>query len=108
MANSTLYRVRIFYGLENSSTFRNTNESFKAADPIPCQDYGDCKVLNDVIIGAVADGAGSAKYADIGAQIAIKTALGYLTGVEEWLQKRKRFWQLNPQLLSEKQARKLL
>jgi hypothetical protein len=35
---------------------------------IPCQDYGDCKVLNDVIIGAVADGAGSAKYADIGAQ----------------------------------------
>lgn len=74
---------------------------------IPCQDYGDCKVLNDVIIGAVADGAGSAKYADIGAKIAVKTALRYLTGVEEWLQKRKRFWQLNPQPLSEEQARKL-
>ena len=50
---------------------------------IPCQDYGGCKVLNDVIIGAIADGAGSAKYADIGAQLAVKTVLGYLTGVEE-------------------------
>lgn len=74
---------------------------------IPCQDYGGCKVLNDVIIGAVADGAGSAKYADTGAQLAVKTALGYLTGIEEWLQKHKRFWQLHPQPLSEERARKL-
>ena len=74
---------------------------------MPCQDYGGCKVLNDVILGVVADGAGSAKHADIGAKLVVKTVLGYLTGIEEWLQQRKRFWQLNPQPLSEEQARKL-
>ena len=74
---------------------------------LPCQDYGGCKILNKVILGAVADGAGSAKYSDIGAKVAVKTALGYLTGVEEWLQKRLRFWQSHPQALSEEQARRL-
>jgi hypothetical protein len=33
---------------------------------IPCQDYDNYPILNDVIVGAVADGAGSAKYADVG------------------------------------------
>lgn len=34
---------------------------------MPCQDYGSYKILNNVMVGAVADGAGSAKYADVGA-----------------------------------------
>ncbi|BAU63988.1 hypothetical protein STA3757_13570 [Stanieria sp. NIES-3757] len=46
---------------------------------MPCQDYGSYKILDDVIIGAVADGAGSAKYADIGAKLAVKTALEAFT-----------------------------
>jgi serine/threonine protein phosphatase PrpC len=38
----------------------------------PCQDYGSyCLLNNDVIVGAVADGAGSAKYSDVGAQLAV-------------------------------------
>lgn len=74
---------------------------------MPCQDYGDCKILKDVIVGAVADGAGSAKHADVGAKLAVKTVLGYLTGLSEWLQKRKRFCHLTFEPLSEEQARLL-
>ena len=53
---------------------------------MPCQDYGGCKILNDVIVGAVADGAGSVKYASVGAKLAVKTVLEYLTDVDEWRQ----------------------
>ncbi|KJH70313.1 PP2C family serine/threonine-protein phosphatase [Aliterella atlantica] len=74
---------------------------------MPCQDYGGYKVLNNVLIGAVADGAGSAKYAETGAKLAVEKALAYLTGIEAWLQKHKRFWQLQPQPLSEEQASKI-
>lgn len=51
-----------------------------------CQDYGDYKLINNVIIGAVSDGAGSAKFSNIGSQIAVKTALLHL---EKWLLKLK-------------------
>lgn len=70
---------------------------------IPCQDYGSYKILNDVIIGAVADGAGSAEYADVGAKLAVKTALEYLT----YLHNQNSFWGLNPQPLSEEAAREI-
>lgn len=46
---------------------------------MPCQDYGSYQILDDVIIGAVADGAGSAKYAEIGAELAVKTVLEAFT-----------------------------
>ena len=46
---------------------------------LPCQDYGSYVVQSDTMIGAVADGAGSAKYSDIGAQLAVKTALATLS-----------------------------
>lgn len=42
---------------------RSTVGTSHLKQQMPCQDYGDYKVLNKVIIGAVADGAGSAKYA---------------------------------------------
>lgn len=74
---------------------------------LPCQDYGGCKILNNMIVGAVADGAGSAKYADIGANLAVETVLEYLAGVEQWLQKHKQVGELHPQPLSELEARKL-
>jgi Protein phosphatase 2C len=45
---------------------------------IPCQDYSEHKVIDDVIVGAVADGAGSAKFSDIGAKLAVQTALSHL------------------------------
>lgn len=74
---------------------------------MPCQDFGDYRILNDVIVGAVADGAGSAKYADIGAKLAVKTVLGYLAGIEEWLRKRKNFCLVTQEPLSNEQARRL-
>ena len=46
---------------------------------MPCQDYGGYKILNQALIGAVADGAGSAKYSDIGAKLAVETVLEALT-----------------------------
>jgi hypothetical protein len=61
---------------------------------IPCQDYGNCKILfNDVIVGAVADGAGSAKFSHIGAQLAVEKAISHL---ETWiikLKQKKPNWQ---------------
>ncbi len=44
-----------------------------------CQDYGHYRIFKDVIVGAVADGAGSAKYSDVGAQLAVETVLDYLS-----------------------------
>jgi hypothetical protein len=53
---------------------------------LPCQDYGAYKLLGqDVLIGAVADGAGSAKHSDFGAKITVKAALQFL---EENLKKK--------------------
>ncbi len=41
----------------------------------PCQDYGNYCVEAPYLFGAVSDGAGSAKHSEIGAQIAVETAL---------------------------------
>jgi hypothetical protein len=46
---------------------------------IPCQDYGDYKIIDRTIIGVVADGAGSAKYSDMGAKLAVNTVLKTFT-----------------------------
>ena len=46
---------------------------------IPCQDYSDYKIINDAIIGVVADGAGSAKHSDVGARLAVNTVLEAVT-----------------------------
>lgn len=64
---------------------------------MPCQDYGQYIIAtDDIIVGAVADGAGSAKYSDIGAELAVKTCL---LNLGEWLESQKH---LSP--LSEQQA----
>lgn len=41
----------------------------------PCQDYGRYRTENGYLFGAVADGAGSAKHSEVGAQIAVESAL---------------------------------
>lgn len=66
---------------------------------LPCQDYGQYIIADDVVIGAVSDGAGSAKYADEGAELAVKTAL---SSIEQWLRSQT---ELKP--VSEEQARDL-
>jgi serine/threonine protein phosphatase PrpC len=54
---------------------------------IACQDYASYQVFEDVIVGAVADGAGSAKYAEVGSQLAVETTLKFLS---DYLEKRKK------------------
>ncbi len=46
---------------------------------MPCQDYSGYKIINNALIGAVADGAGSAKYSDVGAKLAVETVLEAFT-----------------------------
>lgn len=46
---------------------------------MPCQDYGDYKIIDRTIIGVVADGAGSAKHSDTGAEITVNTVLETFT-----------------------------
>jgi serine/threonine protein phosphatase PrpC len=60
---------------------------------MPCQDYGGDRILDQVMLGAVADGAGSAKHADRGAQIVVETMLNYLVQSEAYLQRHQCSWQ---------------
>lgn len=53
---------------------------------LPCQDAGGSRILGDIMLGAIADGAGSASQSEIGANLAVKTTLDYLTNLEQWLQ----------------------
>ena len=46
---------------------------------MPCQDYSAYKIINDAIIGVVADGAGSAKHSEAGAKLAVNTVLKIIT-----------------------------
>lgn len=50
---------------------------------IVCQDYGDYRILDDVIVGAVADGAGSAKHSDVGSKLAVETVLKCFSDINE-------------------------
>ncbi|MCC5643390.1 protein phosphatase 2C domain-containing protein [Nostoc sp. CHAB 5824] len=50
---------------------------------IGCQDYGDYCIFDDVIVGAVADGAGSAKYSDVGSKLAVETVLKCFSDINE-------------------------
>ncbi|MBD2690693.1 protein phosphatase 2C domain-containing protein [Anabaena catenula] len=50
---------------------------------IPCQDCGDYRIFNDVIVGVVADGAGSAKSSHIGSKLAVKTVIKCFTDINE-------------------------
>ncbi|WP_338422938.1 protein phosphatase 2C domain-containing protein [Anabaena sphaerica] len=74
---------------------------------IPCQDCGNYRIFHNVIVGAVADVAGSAKYSHIGSTVAVGTAIKYLSKISEYLQNRKRFWERFSQPLSEPEAKKL-
>ncbi len=48
---------------------------------IPCQDACEYRALDDgIVIGALADGAGSARYARQGSSIAVRAAVEYLAG----------------------------
>jgi hypothetical protein len=43
-----------------------------------CQDHGAVLIQPTIVFGAVADGAGSAQFSEIGATLAVNTALAYL------------------------------
>jgi hypothetical protein len=54
---------------------------------IPCQDSAHYDFVDEIVIGAVADGAGSAKWAEEGAQISVKVATDYL---KNWIRSEKK------------------
>ncbi|MBD2522585.1 protein phosphatase 2C domain-containing protein [Nostoc sp. FACHB-133] len=68
---------------------------------IVCQDYGNYRILDDVIVGAVADGAGSAKHSDIGSRLAVETVLKCFSEINEFPQKE------DYQPLSKEEAQKV-
>ena len=75
---------------------------------IPCQDYGDYRIFSDVIIvGAVADGAGSAKYSDVGSKLVVETVLKCFSDINEYPQKQEELEQSFSQPLSKEEAEKL-
>jgi serine/threonine protein phosphatase PrpC len=71
----------------------------------PCQDYGSYCLLNnnEVIVGAVADGAGSAKYSEIGAKLAVYQVMAIFREIALSPQKDKRL----SQPLNDQEAKKL-
>ena len=71
---------------------------------IPCQDYAHYHRYDKVILGAVADGAGSAKYADIGAKLAVDNILEYLKQSQQKFSKKSEF---NNSSFNEKEAKQL-
>jgi len=58
---------------------------------MPCQDYGHYVLIEDLnaVVGAVADGSGSAKYSEVGSKLAVDTVLSHLKEYLEWLNKEK-------------------
>ncbi|MEB3211201.1 MAG: PP2C family serine/threonine-protein phosphatase [Leptolyngbyaceae bacterium] len=63
---------------------------------MPCQDDGGHRILDSILMGAIADGAGSAAYAEVGAQLATTTLLNYLEASEQWLEKKQLSWDTLP------------
>jgi Protein phosphatase 2C len=74
---------------------------------IPCQDFGDYKIVDRVIIGVVADGAGSAKFSDTGSKLAVRTVLEYFAKCDRLLDSEQKFWIDRPQASLEHEARKI-
>ncbi|NES18979.1 MAG: protein phosphatase 2C domain-containing protein [Symploca sp. SIO3E6] len=66
------------------ATYNCSPGVFHQKKGISCQDYANYHLLESrVIIGAVADGAGTARYADTGAKLAVDTILNYLQQFHE-------------------------
>ena len=75
---------------------------------LPCQDAGGHRRFGDGVIGAIADGAGSASHSEIGAAIAVKITLDYLSHLETWLQPTQNLqWPTVVQPPSQTQAQRL-
>ncbi|BAY25031.1 hypothetical protein NIES2100_48310 [Calothrix sp. NIES-2100] len=74
---------------------------------IPCQDCGNYDIFNDVIVGVVADGAGSAKYAHIGSELAVKKVLECFSEINEYPEKQEKLEQSFFQPLSKPEAKNL-
>lgn len=72
-----------------------------------CQDYGNYQILDDVVVGAVADGAGSAKYSDVGAKLVVEFVVNHLLQIVERIQKQKLSTHCSSQTLSQQRAEKL-
>ncbi len=66
---------------------------------LPCQDNAGCFVKENCLIGVVADGAGSAKFAEIGSQSLVKTTLEFINEHDLHFSNKSTIWQLLTQIL---------
>ncbi|MCG6133218.1 MAG: protein phosphatase 2C domain-containing protein [Nostoc sp. LLA-1] len=74
---------------------------------IPCQDYGFYRIYNDLIVGAVADGAGSAKYSDVGSKLAVETVIECFSEINKYPDKQEELEPKFSQPFSKPEAEKL-
>lgn len=66
---------------------------------LPCQDCGSFRFVGDnILIGAVADGAGSAKHSDVGSKLAVEITLQHLEHIMLRNQKAKTNLSKSPSL----------
>lgn len=71
---------------------RSAIGTYHQRQSLPCQDYANYSIFKDVIVGAIADGAGSALYSKIGANLVVENALKQLSKIEPSLKAKKRFF----------------
>jgi hypothetical protein len=119
MAKATIFeRIRSFFLTLRQPNSHNSPKMWKAISRsaigtshedrgLPCQDYGSYRSFPDLIIGAVADGAGYAKYAEVGAKLAVETTIAHLTTTETALQQQGFSWQKMRSPLGETHAHHL-
>ncbi|HEY9824344.1 MAG TPA: PP2C family serine/threonine-protein phosphatase [Stenomitos sp.] len=74
---------------------------------LPCQDAGGYRTIGNLLIGAIADGAGSAPHSALGATLAVESTLNYLDSLEQWLQPGQPQWPTLERAPSLQQAQRL-
>jgi hypothetical protein len=76
---------------------------------LPCQDYAGCELKGQYLIGVVADGAGSARFSELGSRSVVRAALRFLTNHEmEFESRGKTIWGNIKKLLNTELNWKLL
>ncbi|WP_427160530.1 PP2C family serine/threonine-protein phosphatase [Aliinostoc sp. HNIBRCY26] len=86
---------------------RSATGTSHQSQKMPCQDYGCSRIFNDVIVGAVADGAGSAKYADVGSKLTVETVIKCFSDINEYPENQEEIEQNFSQPLCQAEAEKL-
>jgi hypothetical protein len=73
---------------------------------LPCQDYCDVRIIQNVLVGVVADGAGSCAASDLGAFLTVQACMSFMDELDAWLaQEQRQAYRPSAQPLPRKVAR---